>query len=94
MGIYVLVQPEEDASASMVEHATGHPSLVADDGYSRIAIQVAGRSDGLELAANFARQLAVAAAAFAERCDSLSERALPAGPRHAMREASDRGDQR
>ncbi|MGO1050504.1 hypothetical protein [Crossiella sp. CA198] len=93
MGFYVLVQPEEDASAEMVEHATGHPSLVADDGHSRIAIQVAGRAGGLELAANFARQLAVAAAAFADRCDSLASRALPAGPRHAIRETSERGDQ-
>lgn len=28
MGFYVLLQPEEDAEATLVEHAQGHPSLV------------------------------------------------------------------
>ncbi|MEU3649405.1 hypothetical protein AB0E59_38945 [Lentzea sp. NPDC034063] len=72
MGFYVLVQPEEDAEASLVEHAQGHPSLVVMCGDSQITVQLAGRQDAAELAIGFARNLSRAATAFADRVDALT----------------------
>ncbi|WP_433265935.1 hypothetical protein ACQPZF_39410 [Actinosynnema sp. CS-041913] len=73
MGFYVLLQPEEDAEASLVEHAQGHPSLLVMSAGSQITVQIAGRDGGAELAINFARELARAAAAFADRCQALTK---------------------
>ncbi|MEU4803004.1 hypothetical protein [Actinosynnema sp. NPDC023587] len=72
MGFYVLFQPEEDAEATLVEHAQGHPSLVVLSAGSQITVQIAGREGGAEMAINFARELAQAAAAFADRCQALT----------------------
>ncbi len=73
MGFYVLVQPEEDAEASLVEHAQGHPSLVVDvPATAQITVQLAGRQDAAELAIGFARNLSRAATAFADRVDALT----------------------
>ncbi|XVV03706.1 hypothetical protein ACQPW3_41440 [Actinosynnema sp. CA-248983] len=72
MGFYVLLQPEEDAEATMVEHAQGHPSLVMLSAGSQITVQIAGREDGARMAINFARELAQAATAFADRCQALT----------------------
>jgi len=73
MGFYVLLQPEEDAEATLVEHAQGHPSLVLLSAGSQITVQIAGREGGAELAINFARELARASAAFADRCQALTQ---------------------
>ncbi|CCH34785.1 hypothetical protein ABZ816_19680 [Actinosynnema sp. NPDC047251] len=73
MGFYVLFQPEEDAEATLVEHAQGHPSLVVLSAGSQITVQIAGREGGAEMAINFARELARAAAAFADRCQALTK---------------------
>lgn len=72
MGFYVLVQPEEDAEAALVEHAQGHPSLAVMCGGSQITVQIAGRQDGARFAIEFARELSMAAAAFADRCEALT----------------------
>lgn len=74
MGLYMLLQPEEDTDAVVVEHAQGHPSLVISSGDARLTVQIAGREDGARLAIDFARRLAVAAAtAFADRCQALTK---------------------
>lgn len=74
----MLVQPEEDATAALVEHIQGHPSLIVSCGDSQIAVQVVAHPDGANMAAGFARDLAVAAQEFADRCATLQRRsALP-----------------
>ncbi|NUT92750.1 MAG: hypothetical protein HOY78_12085 [Saccharothrix sp.] len=73
MGFYVLLQPEEDAEATLVEHAQGHPSLVLMSAGSQFTVQIAGREDGAQMAINFARELAHAATAFADRCQTLTK---------------------
>ncbi|GGP80117.1 hypothetical protein [Saccharothrix coeruleofusca] len=72
MGLHVLLQPEEDAEASVVERAQWHPSLVISSGDARLTVQMAGREGGAEMAIRFARELAEAAAAFADRCQELT----------------------
>ncbi|GAA1268442.1 hypothetical protein [Saccharothrix xinjiangensis] len=72
MGLYMLLQPEEDAEAVVVEHAQGHPSLVVSSGDARLTVQIAGHEDGARLAIDFARQLATEATAFADRCEALT----------------------
>ncbi|GAA3460843.1 hypothetical protein ACFFSW_33515 [Saccharothrix longispora] len=72
MGLYVLLQPEEDADAGVVERAQGHPSLVISSGDARMTVQIAGREGGAEMAIRFARQLAEAAGTFADRCEALT----------------------
>lgn len=74
MGFYVLVQPEEDAEAMLVEHAQGHPSLVVCCGGSQITVQIPGRQDGAQFAIDFARELATASTAFADRCEALTKK--------------------
>ncbi len=72
MGLYMLLQPEEDTATVVVEHAHGHPSLVISSGDARLTVQIAGREDGARLAIDFARQLAAEATAFADRCEALT----------------------
>jgi len=74
MGFYVLVQPEEDAEAALVEHAQGHPSLVVTCGGSQITVQIPGRQDGAQFAIEFSRRLSAAATAFADRCEVLTRK--------------------
>ncbi|MBM7811926.1 hypothetical protein [Saccharothrix algeriensis] len=73
MGLYVLFHPEADADVEVVDRPLGHPSLVVSSGDARVTVQIAGHEDGAKLAARFARQLAAAAAEFAERCEPLTE---------------------
>lgn len=73
MGLYVLLQPEEDADAGVVERAQGHPSLVISSGDARMTVQIAGREGGAEMAIRFARQLEEAAGVFADRCEALTK---------------------
>lgn len=73
MGLYVLLQPEEDADAALVERAQGHPSLVILSGDARLTVQIAGCEGGAEMAIKFARELAAAAGAFADRCQALTK---------------------
>jgi hypothetical protein len=75
VGFYVLVQPEGNAAAVLVEHLPGHPSLIVDCGGSQISVQIAGRPNGIDDAIRFARGLADAATKFATRCEELT--ALP-----------------
>lgn len=77
MGFYVLVQPEENASAMLVEHVQGHPSLIVQCGDSQIAVQVPGRRDGVQWAISFGRALSDAASDFADRCEALTRLAPP-----------------
>ncbi|QFZ22931.1 hypothetical protein [Saccharothrix syringae] len=72
MAFYVLAQPEEQASAALVEQTPGQPNLIADVGGSQIAVQVANHPEGLKLAAGFAWELARAATEFATRCQELA----------------------
>lgn len=73
MGLHVLLQPEEDAEAALVERAQGHPSLVVMSGESRLTIQIAGCESGAEMAIRFGRELAEAARTFADRCEALTK---------------------
>ncbi|MFD7655867.1 hypothetical protein ACFV4N_17985 [Actinosynnema sp. NPDC059797] len=73
MGLYMLLQPEEDTATVVVEHAHGHPSLVVSSGDAQLTVQVAGREDGARLAIDFARRLAAEATAFADRCQALTK---------------------
>lgn len=73
MGLHVLLQPEEDAEAAVVERAQGHPSLAIFSGDARLTVQIAGREGGAEMAIKFARELAEAAEAFADRCQALTQ---------------------
>lgn len=73
MGLYVLLQPEEDAESALVEHAQGHPSLVITSGGARITVQIAGHAGGAQLAIDFARELADSAMRFADRCEALTK---------------------
>lgn len=72
MGFYVLVQPDESASAEMVEHVLGHPSLIVQCGGSQIAVQFTGGRNGVVSAIAFGRALGNAALEFADRCDALT----------------------
>lgn len=73
MGLYLLLQPEEDAESALVERAQGHPSLVISSGDARLTVQISGREDGARLAIEFARELAESATAFADRCEALTK---------------------
>ncbi|WP_158854406.1 hypothetical protein [Saccharothrix deserti] len=73
MGLYLLLQPEEDAESALVERAQGHPSLVISSGDARMTVQIAGREGGAQLAINFARELAESATQFANRCEALTK---------------------
>ncbi|MCC8244230.1 hypothetical protein [Saccharothrix luteola] len=73
MGMYLLLQPEEDAESALVERAQGHPSLVISCGDARLTVQIAGREGGAQLAISFARELAESATQFADRCEALTK---------------------
>ncbi|MEV8443167.1 hypothetical protein AB0425_37805 [Actinosynnema sp. NPDC051121] len=73
MGMYLLLQPEEDAESALVERAQGHPSLVITSGDARLTVQIAGREGGAQLAIRFARELAESATRFADRCEALTK---------------------
>jgi hypothetical protein len=73
MGLYLLLQPEEDAESALVERAQGHPSLVISSGDARLTVQISGCEDGAQLAIKFARELAESATQFAERCEALTK---------------------
>lgn len=73
MGMYLLLQPEEDAESALVERAQGHPSLVILSGDTRLTVQIAGREGGAQLAISFARELAESATQFADRCEALTK---------------------
>jgi hypothetical protein len=73
MGLYLLLQPEEDAESALVERAQGHPSLVISSGDARLTVQISGREDGARLAIEFARELAESATEFADRCEALTK---------------------
>ena len=73
MGMYLLLQPEEDAESALVERAQGHPSLVISSGDARLTVQIAGREGGAQLAISFARELAESATQFADRCEALTK---------------------
>lgn len=73
MGLYMLLQPEEDAESALIERAQGHPSLVILSGDTRLTVQIAGREGGAQLAIKFARELAESAAQFADRCEALTK---------------------
>lgn len=73
MGMYLLLQPEEDAESALVERAQGHPSLVILSGDARLTVQIAGREGGAQLAISFARELAESATQFADRCKALTK---------------------
>lgn len=77
MGFYVLVQPDENAHAMLVEHVQGHPSLMVQCGDSQIAVQIPGRPDGANWAISFGRALSDAASDFADRCEALTRSSPP-----------------
>ncbi|WP_228122407.1 hypothetical protein [Saccharothrix syringae] len=65
----MLLQTEEEAA--LAEHAQGHPSPVISSD-ARLALQIADREKGTQPVIRFARELAGAAPAFADRCEALA----------------------
>ncbi|MGH3864708.1 MAG: hypothetical protein ACRDQ4_00990 [Pseudonocardiaceae bacterium] len=72
MALHVVVQPRFGDTARVTTEATGRPQLVADIGAGgTLSVQVDDELGGVELAAQFARELATAALRFAQRCAEL-----------------------
>jgi proline racemase len=72
MALHVVVHPRFGDTARVTTEATGRPQLVADIGTGgTLSVQVDDELGGVELAAQFARELAAAALRFAQRCAEL-----------------------
>ncbi|MGB6162472.1 MAG: hypothetical protein WCF33_24605 [Pseudonocardiaceae bacterium] len=85
MALHVVVQPRFGDTARVTTEATGRPQLVADIGTGgTLSVQVDDELGSVELAAQFARELAAAALRFAQRCAELVPGpavVVPAAPR-------------
>lgn len=69
MGLHIVVHPRFGDTARVSTEATGRPQLVADiDTSGTFSVQVDDEPGSVELAAQFARELAAAALLFAQRC--------------------------
>jgi proline racemase len=67
-----VVHPRFGDTARVATEATGRPQLVADIGTGgTFSVQVDEELGSVELAAQFARELATAALRFAQRCAEL-----------------------
>jgi proline racemase len=72
MGLHIVVHPRFGDTARVATEATGRPQLVADIGTGgTVSVQVDEELGSVELAAQFARELATAALRFAQRCAEL-----------------------
>jgi len=72
MGLHIVVHPRFGDTARVATEATGRPQLVADIGSGgTLSVQVDDELGSVELAAQFARELAGAALRFAQRCADL-----------------------
>lgn len=70
MGLHIVVHPRFGDTARVATDLTGRPWLVADiDTGGTFSVQVDDELGGIELAAQFARELADAALVFARRCE-------------------------
>ncbi|MGH3719381.1 MAG: hypothetical protein ACRDRI_11200 [Pseudonocardiaceae bacterium] len=70
MGLHIVVHPRFGDTARVVTEANGRPQLVADiDTRGSFAVQVDDELGSVELAVQFARELAGAALRFARRCE-------------------------
>ncbi|NKQ56774.1 hypothetical protein HFP15_28270 [Amycolatopsis sp. K13G38] len=78
MGIHVVIQPETGWDAEVVPSPSGVRQLVVGDEDATFVFQVPARIGALVDTARFARNLAIAAAAFGEWCDLQNRtRAFP-----------------
>jgi hypothetical protein len=70
MSLHVVVHPRFGDTARVTSDEQHRPQLVAEIGTAgAVSIQVDNEPGSTELAAQFARSLAVAALRFAERCE-------------------------
>jgi hypothetical protein len=84
--LHVMVHPRFGDTARVTVEATSRPQLVADSGTSgTLSVQVDDGLGGVELAAQFARELAAAALRFAQRCAELMPGLAVVGPTQASR---------
>lgn len=69
MSMYVILQPDPESGAEVIEAAPGVRQLVAGGSGIALSLQVPGRVGGPAETARFARGLASAALDFAEWCE-------------------------
>lgn len=72
MPMYVVVHPRFGDAARVAIGEDDQPQLVAEIGAGTVmSIQIDTEPGSVELAAQFARELAAASSRFAQRCDEL-----------------------
>ena len=72
VGLHIVVHPRFGDTARVATDTNGRPQLMADiDTRGTFSIQVDDELGSIELAAQFARELADAALRFAQRCEEL-----------------------
>lgn len=69
VGMYVILQPDPDCGAEVIEASPGVRQLVFGGSGTAVTVQVPGRMGGPSDAARFARGLANAALDFASWCE-------------------------